>query len=416
MLKQIDRYIARLTIMPIALTLTGAVMLLLLQNMYRLFRITLVEGQPVGVVWRMLGSLVPEYLALGIPLSLLLGIMLAFRRLALGNELDALQTIGCSYLRLMRVPLMLAVPMAALTFVTVGYVQPVAEYALQTLLFEVRTGQFGLSIKLGEMVRVSDDVVLKVRNISPDAERLKGIFARIADKDRRGQTVITAQSGRFLRTGESNVLLLRLQGGQAVQQDALTAGPRVMTFQQYDVPIRLPELTDFRARGDRQSELTFPELRRDVEDHSLDPALRRRAAGELNRRLVLVMLPFVIPFLAVASAVPPKRSTSGIGMVLGLSALIALFKVLDFGAVAISLPAIPLLWGAFVAFSALSLTLFHGLNSAAGKQHLEFVYTLGDRLLNAGGHRMTGRRWRLSRLMEWLHLRTNLREAPHDVG
>jgi lipopolysaccharide export system permease protein len=416
MLKQIDRYIARLTIVPIVATLTVAVLLLLLENMYRLFSLTLVQGQPLAVVWQMLGSLVPEYLALGIPLSLLLGIMMAFRRLALSSELDALQSIGCSYFRLMKVPLMMAVPMAGLAFVTVGYIQPIAEYGLQTLLFEVKTGQFGLSIKLGEMVRVSDDVVLNVRNISADDERLDGIFARIADKDNQGQTVITANSGRFLRTNDSNILLLRLTNGQAVQRDSLTTSPRVMTFDRYDVPVHLPESEGFRSRGSRENELTLPELERTAHSPLVDPMAQRRASGELNRRLVLVVLPFVIPFLAVASAIPPKRSTSGLGMVLGFSALIALFKVLDFGAAATSLPAVPLLWGSFGMFSALSITMFYGLSSATGKRYIDLAYVWAERLMAVGGRRTTRRKWTLERVIEWLHLRSTMTEARRDVG
>jgi len=406
MFNQIDRYIARLTVVPMVATLTGAVLLLLLQNMYRLFRITLVEGQPVGVVWRMLGSLVPEYLALGIPLSILLGIMLAFRKLAVSSELDALQTIGCSYLRLMKVPLLMAVPLAGLTFVTIGYIQPIAEYALQTLLFEVKTGQFGLSIKLGEMVRVSDDTVLKVRTIDPDDEQLQGIFARVADKHGRGQTVFTATTGRFLRTSDANVLLLRLHGGQAVQRDSANDSPRIMTFNQYDVPIHLPELTDFRSRGGRQNELTLPELDRAAKDAAATTDARRRAEGELNRRLVLVVLPFVLPFLAVASAVPPKRSTSGVGMILGLASLIALFKVLDFGAAATDLPAIPILWGAFAGFAALAVGFFYALHSATGRRYLDLAYQWSEKLMDRGTSMAQRGRW-----IERFHLR----EARHDT-
>ena len=58
-------------------------MLLLLDKMLRLFDFVVSEGGPVSVVWQMLANLIPEYLALGIPIGLLLGILLAFRRLAL---------------------------------------------------------------------------------------------------------------------------------------------------------------------------------------------------------------------------------------------------------------------------------------------------------------------------------------------
>ena len=83
-LPAIDRYIARLIFFPMLGTLVLSAMLLVLEKMLRLFDFVATEGGPVSVVWRMLANLIPEYLSLGIPIGLMLGILLAFRRLATG--------------------------------------------------------------------------------------------------------------------------------------------------------------------------------------------------------------------------------------------------------------------------------------------------------------------------------------------
>ena len=90
----IDRYLARSIAVPLLGTLVLAAMLLVLDKMLRLFDFVVDAGGPVSVVWRMLANLLPEYLALGIPIGLMLGILLAFRKLALSSELDALRGIG----------------------------------------------------------------------------------------------------------------------------------------------------------------------------------------------------------------------------------------------------------------------------------------------------------------------------------
>src|SRR3546814_9581116 len=97
-----DRYLARLIAVPLLATLVLSAMLLLLEKMLRLFDFVVSEGGPVGVVWRMLANTIPEYLGLGIPIGLMLGILLAFRRLALSSELDTLRAVGLSYGRLLR--------------------------------------------------------------------------------------------------------------------------------------------------------------------------------------------------------------------------------------------------------------------------------------------------------------------------
>jgi lipopolysaccharide export system permease protein len=94
LLTRVDRYLARLIFWPMVATLILAAMLLLLDKMLRLFDFVVAEGGPVGIVWRMLANLIPEYLGLGIPIGLMLGVLLAFRKLALSSELDSLRAVG----------------------------------------------------------------------------------------------------------------------------------------------------------------------------------------------------------------------------------------------------------------------------------------------------------------------------------
>ena len=108
MTKRIDRYLFGLIIVPLFGTLVVAAMLLVLDRMLRLFDFVINEGGPVNVVWRMLGNLLPEYLSLGIPIGVMLGILLAFRRLAMSSELDTMLAVGVSYKRLLRVPFVFA--------------------------------------------------------------------------------------------------------------------------------------------------------------------------------------------------------------------------------------------------------------------------------------------------------------------
>ena len=82
----IDRYILRLTVVPMLGVFALAASLLMLDKMLRLFDFVAVEGGPVAVVFKMLGALIPEYASLAIPLGLLLGVLLAFRKAVLLGE------------------------------------------------------------------------------------------------------------------------------------------------------------------------------------------------------------------------------------------------------------------------------------------------------------------------------------------
>ena len=107
--------------MPMCGVFLVAASLLILDKMLKLFDFVALQGGPVSVVFKMLANLLPEYAGLAIPLGLLLGILLAFRKLATSSELDVMRGVGLSYTRLLRVPYMIAITLAAVNFLNVSY-------------------------------------------------------------------------------------------------------------------------------------------------------------------------------------------------------------------------------------------------------------------------------------------------------
>ena len=171
-----DRYIFRLVMLPLLGTLAIAASLLLLEKMLSLFDFVAAEGGPVSVVWRMLANLIPEYLSLGIPIGLLLGILLAFRRLATSSELDIFRAVGMSYFRLLRVPFLFAITLAVVNFAIVGFIQPSARYLYEELRFELRSGAFGAKVRVGEFNNVGENLTVRIEESRDNGNRLSGMF------------------------------------------------------------------------------------------------------------------------------------------------------------------------------------------------------------------------------------------------
>jgi lipopolysaccharide export system permease protein len=326
----INRYIARNIAVPLFGTLLLAAMLLVLDKMLRLFDFVVNAGGPVSVVWRMLANLLPEYFALGIPLGLMLGILLAFRKLALSSELDSLRGIGAGFGRLLRVPYMFAVALLLLNLFIVGWLQPWTHYGYERLRFDLRSGALGASLKVGEFNTLGKRFTLRVERSENKGTQLHGLFVE-AD-DNKGQSVVaTANLGKFLATDDPDVILLRLEQGHLIQQNPKFTTPRTLAFQSYDLPINLPRVDSFRRRGDatdQQDEMTLPELARSAYGGTAkDAAENLSSRANLHFRLVEVIMMLLLPLLAVALAVPPKRSSSSLGIFLGIVIVVAYHKV-----------------------------------------------------------------------------------------
>jgi lipopolysaccharide export system permease protein len=367
---RIDRYIARLIFVPLMATLVLAAMLLLLDKMLRLFDFVVTEGGPVNVVWRMLANLIPEYLSLGIPIGLMLGILLAFRRLALSSELDTLRAVGLGYGRLLRVPYLYAVGLMALNLLIVGFVQPYARYAYEGLRFELRSGALGASIKVGEFNNLGKRMTLRVDRSDDEGRHLHGVFVRAEASD--GRTLaVTADLGTFLATDDPDTIILRLANGRLVHDAPNYRAPRVLSFERHDLPIDLPAIDNFRGRGQGNDELTLPELVRISRSETAPERVRDATRANFHFRMVEVAMMLLLPLLAVALAVPPKRSTSGLGIFLSIVMVVTYHKVNQYAeqmAAQDRLDPVLALWAPFVLFAALILWMYWTLAHRPGGQ------------------------------------------------
>ncbi|MBB4047093.1 MULTISPECIES: LPS export ABC transporter permease LptF [Sphingomonas] len=392
-MKSIDRYMARLIALPLFATLLISAMLLVLDRIRRLFEFVATEGGPISVVWRMLANLLPEYLGLGIPIGLMLGILLAFRRLATSSELDVMRGVGMSYTRLLRVPYMYAIVLAALNLAIVGYIQPVARYYYEGLRYELRTGALGASIKVGEFTHLGDRMTLRIEESRENGRDLSGIFVH-ANTSKGDWIGVTAERGRFLATDDPNVIIFRLTNGTLIHNRPEFKAPRVLTFSSHDLPIDLPKFDNFRQRGGRDLEFTLPELAKLGQDARSAEA-RAGSRSEFHFRVVEVVTMFLLPLLAVSLGIPPKRSTSALGVFLSIVMLVTYFKVnqyaADIGALGKVDPLLAL-WAPFAVFAGLVLWMYYVTAYVPGGQPIGALERGVAKLVKAIGRWLPGRR------------------------
>jgi len=368
----IDRYLAKQIAVPLLGSLVLAAMLLVLDKMLRLFQYVVDAGGPVSVVWRMLANLLPEYLALGIPIGLMLGILLAFRKLALSSELDALRGIGVGYGRLLRVAYFFALPLMFLNLFIVGYLEPSTHYRYEGLRFDLNSGALGAAIKVGEFNRIGKHLTLRIDESQKKGTQLRGIFVQM-DTDDGMSVAATADHGKFLSTDDPNVILFRLEHGRLIQDSPKFATPRTLAFNTYDLPVSLPVIEKFRRRGGTVSDELYLHELWQVGYGGKQPNLEQKleAQAAFNFRLVEVLIMLMLPLLAVSLAVPPKRSSSALGIFLSILIVVAYHKVNQYAQSAATngqINAVVALWTPLVIFAAMILWMYHVLAHKPGGQ------------------------------------------------
>jgi len=307
-LRLIDRYVLGLSLGTLS-SVVGIIMsLMVLEHIPRLIAITRLSGERGFIVGQTLLGLLPEYGGIGILVGLYLSFALAIRKLEMRGELAAIEAAGIGPWRWMRMPILVTVLAAGFIMANQGWLVPRGEQRLALIGQKMARGDFGYALSVGEFHQLGTRATIYFDSIDETDHSL--IDVMLLDDER----VYNARRG-VLSIAASGEGLLRLSGGQALDRQ----GGAILTFE---------ELV---FRGGAETAGAWDEMASRPSDrsrtldalwHSDNPADRAAAYA----RLLWVALVLLVPALAFAVGRPPVRSTSPIGLILGLCLLVAFLK------------------------------------------------------------------------------------------
>jgi len=355
---RIDRYVIEKTMVPLAATIGIALAALLMERMVRLMEILVSQGGPLFLVMKMLGNLVPHYLAIAIPAAFFVGILYAVLRMSNDSELDVMRASGISLRRLAAPMMVMAVILTIASAIILGFLQPYTRYAYRALMYAATNSAWDLSLEKGSFFTGLGGYTVLVDDIADGGRKLYGVFV-YKKEDASGTTVaMTAESGEASRRPEQLQIVLHLIKG--VRTEIKPDGQvTVLTFDDFDMPIDVALPEPFRDRvGER--ELTMGELWDQRNTDKVKPskyAIRAEFWGRIVRTLSLLMLVLAPIPLGLAT----RRNQRNLGIAVGVVTLVIYNNVLNFGeqiASAGRMSSFVALWVPFLVFSAASIWLF----------------------------------------------------------
>lgn len=266
-----------------------------------------------------LAALIPEYLSIGIPLAVFLGAALAFRRLALAGEMDVLAGAGLSDRRLLRWPMIVSLASCLLLLGLRGYWQPAGERRIDAIGQAVSNGDYGFGLEAGTPHVFGPRSSVYFDRIGPDRV-LQGIFVE------QGPVIATARTARIGLAADGQAVIRMEDGAVTTQMADRTT--QAVHFHNFLLAIPMPGQSPRKPQSHRTQldRYTLPDL--------LDLPPRARAAGltplmaaaAASGRGATILFCALMPLLAFALAIPPKRSRSSIGLGVGIVIIIIFWK------------------------------------------------------------------------------------------
>jgi LPS export ABC transporter permease LptF/LPS export ABC transporter permease LptG len=366
--KLLDRYILREMVAPSLIGLLVFTFVLLIDQIPRLLAVLVARSADLTTILRVFLNLLPSILAVTIPMAFLLGVLLAFGRMASDSEIVALRAVGVSPGRLLTPVMMMAGAMTLLTFYINAVALPAANQAHRELVFslliskartDVRPRTFTDSLLPGRMM-------LYVQDIEPDTGVWKNLL--IHDTTSPGEPkLILAKTGVLVIDRENHVVTLRL--GPGTEHDFPARDPREYTrttFGHMDFPLPADEFFPDKAKlllskGDR--EMTLRELSERVRTLMAQGKPRLdwgRFAVEWHKKFAIPAACLVFGLLGLALSLGSKKEARSSAFALSIGVIFVYYVLIRLGEQAGDTGAMnPFLsmWGANIVLAVIAVAL-----------------------------------------------------------
>ena len=342
-LTRIDRYLLRqLGLSLVAVTL-GLVALIWLTQSLRFVELVVNRGLSMRVFLSLTSLLIPNFVAVILPITSFVVVLFVYQRLAADRELTVMRAAGLSSLALSRPALVLGGLVMVLCFLLNLFVVPASFSAFRQYQWEIRNRLAAFLLQEGVFTQVSDSLTVYVRARDADG-MLRGILVDDA-RDKASHSTILAEHGRLLPNAEVPRMLM--VNGSRQEIDRTTGRLKVLTFDETTVELTQDskaEVQRFRDAG----EMSLGEL--------LDPppgvVMQRRDLGkwrvEAHRRLAAPFTVLSFSLIALVAVLAGIFRRHG-GLVRPAVAILTVVALLAVGLGLINLAAretalIPLIW------------------------------------------------------------------------
>jgi lipopolysaccharide export system permease protein len=363
-LQLIDRYVLKRVSWPLAAAIMIGMAALLLERLIRLLDLFANRGGPLTIILKMLGNLVPHYLAIAIPAAFFVGILYATLRMSNDSELDVMRASGLSLRRLAAPMMVMAVLLTVASVLILGFLQPYTRYGYRALVYLVTETSWNSAIERGAFFSGFGGKTILIGDIADGGRSLSRVF--IQEIDEEGNNIaLSAQTGELTNDRRTFSLTLVLRDGIRVESKPDGTGGKALEFTELALPLEIVAPEPFRNRGDSESELNFTELVRAYVEKW--PGIGRDdLIAEINYRIVRALTVLFLPLLAIPIGLTSRRSPTSVRIVAGIALLILYYQALQFGKQMAEngrLSSFVAIWIPFLLFAAGSAYAFHIANS-----------------------------------------------------
>ena len=322
----IDRYVIRQVLMPFCIGVLVFTFVFIIRTLMEYVEPLVAKGISLGVLGVVLATLVPQALALSIPMALLLGLLVAFGRLSSDREFVAMQACGISLRRLLIPVAIFSIAGWAATSYVMLVAVPWSNQTFREVTFNVIAARAEGEVKSRVFYRDFPNLVLYVREVPATGGGWNGVFM-VDSRPGAPESTYLARLGRVQIDRAAKTVLIVLEHGSKYTETA--DGYEVFRFER--LILRADPEGLFPSGGPLKGpqEMTIAELRDRIAENEREGVSSHPQLMALHRKFAIPVACLVFGVIGLALGATNRRDGAlgsfGLGLVIIFAYYIPLF-------------------------------------------------------------------------------------------
>ncbi|MBU1172663.1 MAG: LPS export ABC transporter permease LptF [Proteobacteria bacterium] len=328
----INRYIFREMIPPFLINLGFLSFIFLLAQILEITNLVVNYKVSLGSVCLLVIYSMPEFLKFTIPMSVMMGVLLTFLKMASDKEIIAIKAGGCSIYHLMAPVFLFCLIGFAMTFGLSVYGLSWSKNAYKDLVAEMMSQSADAAIK----ERVFNDhlpgIVFYVNTVDVKNKMLLDVFIEDSRNEKNKSTVVAPRGKRFVTPENSDSFTLRLFDGMIIRVKPEDFSVNTIRFDTYDITIPIEKAKNKPVSTVKdQDEMSVSELKAYIRDAKISDELRNAAIMDLHEKFSIPFACFTLGLLAMPMGLKSAFSRKSSGLGLGLACFLAYYALMGLG-------------------------------------------------------------------------------------
>ncbi|CAN2047301.1 lipopolysaccharide export system permease protein [Candidatus Magnetomoraceae bacterium gMMP-1] len=272
----------------------------------------------------------PSFLIFVLPISVMMGVLLAFLRYSNDHELIALRACGISIFKMLPPVFIFCIMGCLMTAFMTIYGSHKGRLASKEELIKIVSSNINIGLKEKTFNDNFKDVMLYINRMDSKTGFLHDIFIQ----DRRSSkmvSTIVASKAKFLTDPEKQNFQLRLYSGIINQVDRKHKSVHSINFETYNFNISLSKIVSKeKKRKKSRKEMSLKELHDSLKTNQKDEQYLRRSM-EYHKKFSIPFACLVLGCLSLPLGIQSRSAKRSFGVVVGLFFFLLYYLILSAG-------------------------------------------------------------------------------------